>query len=634
MDPPGASLCRRMVLGVALERITLKLPPDFDQERHAAKLPALLEAKEKGKGWVVESIDPEKGTATMVRQSSVMTVRETTGEEGRAPAFEIRLPVGTKPADGDRVAARQADAHPGYHLVKFEPHIGKAVLARLTDDELRCRGAIANALGVKPWEVQVQARPDGGFAAQLPGAYAPSKHDTKLQEVAESIVGRFGWFITVDPRTLVAQILPSEPPTFPAVIPFPFDTIRPVSDFGRAGDRERFSLVLAEGLGAPGERNAPISMDLDDSTALLLVGLPGSGKSKAMQALVAQALVQGFRLAIINASDKKTDYAWAKPYVEANWWGCDDSGDSVAEALTVASLVDEEGKRMGALLVEHGVGKWQELPEAVKAANRPVLVVADELARLLSKPNLPAGLTKEAKSLPQFVEMAQNFLEAKLLTLKLAGLVAVHRAAGIREFYLSQRPSKTDGFPPELKTIIPHRVLLGPSPSEADLALAFRDPRRVRRVPVNVSNDPEASRGAGIAHLDGTEPVVIKGFFGTNEDYEQFLRRHLGPGDPSDDRVRPTDEQIARLVPRADGESLDEDEVEPITLGGELTPSGKPVSSLDPKFGPGPAAYGSDGKRLKGAAAAAHASAGSGNGPPCPSCDKPIQADGSCGCSW
>ncbi len=1161
---------------MALERITVPLPAGFDPSRHVPALPKVLSKLGKGEGWTVETFSMDDKTFTATRQTTVAEVKGR--DEKKNGALEVNLPIGTKPADGDKFAAKMADAYPGYHLVKFEPFVGKATLATLTENELRARGAVAVALSVKPWEVLVQARKDGGFSFQLPAGYVPSKHDTKLQEVAETAVGRFGWYFTVDPKTLVAQIIPSDPPTFPAAVPFPFDAVRPVKAFDKTGDEERFTLALALGLGQPGEKNVPVPMSLDGSNSVLIVGLPGAGKqsrfdslhpvpvskrfptgwarndelevgdllyapdgsvtriigfsdwheapnyrvtfsdgqavdvagthlwkassvvsrtmhrptqlarknarrqkvdlvaekasqlrslaaeigagtvgtltdiarlsgysdtslyqksdwfthlgtrafvpdpkskawsycmddlvqywcgkgmgrargtyhghqltpddldslrglwlsgrelvkhlvarganpsllegkkytrlfsvaatakarkerthalrevtlypvdevlftladhyesnapgrlpierivttaemaehlnysadkrsnwavrltdpidgpdldlpvdpyvlgvwlgdgsatsgnitsadietideivtsgyslrrvetkcesnsartyffdqlnpdlhrlygvkhsekmpkrippiylraskaqrlsllqglmdtdgsidasgscefgqgedhadlmtdaielmrslglkvvaptltktnyvrtggdrdgetamrlrttftttldvfrmkrkraqlptevrdtqnwlyvtnievsesarmrcvkvdhpehlyliegfipthnSVAVQSVVYQALVKGFRLAVINASAKATDYSWVKPYVQDHWWGSSDEGTSVAEALTVASLVDEEGNRLGELLNKHGVGKWQELPEAVKKANPPILVVADELAALLNKPTVPAGLTKEAKQLPQFVQMAQDYLESKLLTNKLNRLVAVHRAAGIRELYLSQRPSQTEGFPPSLKNLIPHRVLLGPSPSDSDIKMAFRDERRITRIPPNVAADEVASRGAGIAHLDGTDPVVMKGFYASTADFEKHLVRLFGPGNPSDARVRPTAAQIEKHVPRADGEAGLEDDPPPAPIrAGEKMPSGRPASELDPKFGP-VRSFDADGNVLKGAAAAAAGSkkvkdSAPTGGPACPDCGEPIQANGDCGC--
>ena len=560
--------------------VEFPLPPRFNPEKHGAALVAYL-AKNYGSEYAISSIDMAKGTARASRQVEIVEMKRS---EDNPEAIEVKLIAQyRKPSAGEQVAAKFEDQNPGFYLVRFEPHLGKAVLAKMTENEVRARGAIAGAIGCKPWDIAIRASRGGGYEFSLP-KYTPSAHDSKLAEVAESVVGRPGWYVEVDATKLRGKIIPSDPPTFPAIIPFPLNKVKPVTDFSKASDKDRFTLMLAEALGEAGRPNAPLEMSLDDTNSVLLVGLPGSGKSNAVQSIVCQALIKGYRLAVINTPAKKTDYHWAKPYVEDNWWGCDDSGTSVAEALTVATLVDEEGNRLGRLMEEHRVGKWQDLPEDVKRDNPPVFVVADELASLLNKPNIPGGLTKEAKELPQFVEMAQNYLEAKLLTLRLNSLVAVHRAAGLRELYLTQRPSKTEGFPPELKSLIPHRVLLGPTPSEADVGMAFRDARRVGRVPANVAVDPAASRGAGIAHLDGSEPAVIKGYFATSEDFQTLLKKHLGPGDPSDARVRPTAEQIDKHVPKAAGEDFD-DKPAVSAPAGERGPSGRSAAEIAASMG-------------------------------------------------
>jgi replicative DNA helicase len=323
----------------------------------------------------------------------------------------------------------------------------------------------------------------------------------------------------------------------------------------------------------------------------LVEGFIPTHNSVTVQSLVYQGLVKGidsglpgYRLAIIDTQAKRGDYRWAAPYVHDNWWGC----ESLAEALTVASLVDEEGTRVGDLINSHGVTKWQELPPEIRAANPPILVVADELAALLNMPNIPAGLTKEAKDLPQFQEMAQHFLESKLLTAKLNRLVAVHRANGVRVIYLTQRPSKTEGFPPELKSLIGHRVMLGPAPSPSDRIMAFRDEKKVPDIPPQITSDPLASVGCGLADLSGVAACVIKGFYAKSEVYEAELRKRLGAGDPSDARIRPTLAQITKAVPQIVAE-LDDDEIDTDTPG--FAVDGRDVADRD---------------EIKGAAKAAH----------------------------
>src|SRR4029079_4730507 len=132
-----------------------------------------------------------------------------------------RLARGTKPADGDRLAAKLAEQNPGHEMTALAPVLGPATLGRLDEATSRCRSAVAVALGVKPWSVRARPRTGGGFDLALPESYSPSRHHKKLAEVATPVVGRDGWYVDVDPRTLTASIIPGEPPTFPAVLPYP-----------------------------------------------------------------------------------------------------------------------------------------------------------------------------------------------------------------------------------------------------------------------------------------------------------------------------------------------------------------------------------------------------------------------------
>jgi len=85
------------------------------------------------------------------------------------------------------------------------------VLEKLPEDAIRCRGAVAVVLAVKPWQVQVARRKGGGFVLDLPTSYVPSRHDGKLTEVPENVVGRPSWYVDIDAKALAAQIIPASP---------------------------------------------------------------------------------------------------------------------------------------------------------------------------------------------------------------------------------------------------------------------------------------------------------------------------------------------------------------------------------------------------------------------------------------
>ena len=156
-----------------IERISVPVPAGFQQGKIVALTAKVCEKM--GEGWAFESLLLDDGKVTFTRETAMLEVHE-----GEKSAKKLRLPSGTKPSDGDKIAARMEDANPGYVLVRFDPHLGEAIMSKMTDDELRCRGSVAVALAVKPWEVLVRERSDGGFDIVLPRTYVASRHDAKL----------------------------------------------------------------------------------------------------------------------------------------------------------------------------------------------------------------------------------------------------------------------------------------------------------------------------------------------------------------------------------------------------------------------------------------------------------------------
>lgn len=605
-----------MFAGVALERIEVKLPAGFDPQRHAKALPVAV-AKTRGEGWELESVSLERGLATLVRQAAVMQV-EAAGDgtdDGSPEAFEIKLPHGTRPTDGDKVAARQADAHPGYHLARFEPHIGRAILARMSDAELRCRFAVANALGVKPWDVMVRARPDGGFTLQLPPSYVPSRHDVKLQEVAESVVGRLGWYVQVDARSLVAQVIPSDPPTFPELVPLD------LKHLGEDPMRTPFGLKLPR----PGQTaTEPIGIDWKAQPFAIVAGLPGSGKTVTLCNIIADHLAAGGDLVLVDDRAKSLDFAWAKPFVRDGGWGC----DGLREAVTSLALMHAEGQRRAVWMAEHGYVNWLDIPE--KERFTPVLAVVDEVSALLIGEKLPAGVDKKNPDVVEIIE--ENRLRFKLQR-RITKIIAEQRFVGMRMVLSTQVTNASTGLPPSLKALIGHRLLQGTNPSRTQRQQAFNVESNVPYVPENLRGGGIISKGVGAAELEAQAPAIYKGYFATTEALAAELRRR---GVPETTRPEPTTAQMDEHCPTTDIDNAEEDAL----FGAERLPSGKPISSLDPRFGPVTPALDENGKRLRGAAAAAHASKHITDTAPlttrlrsCPSCGQPIQPDKMCGCA-
>ena len=154
-------------------------------------------------------------------------------------------------------------------------------LSTLTHAEARCRGAVAVAVGVKPWDVQVRARRGGGFDLELPKTYVPSKHDSKLEEVAVGVVGQHGWYVQTNAAKLTASIVPGEPPSFPSKLPYPIDDL---------GNSDPTKMLIGRALSERADKDGhDVFVDFDAAPHIQLSGTSGSGKSVLLSHLALTA---------------------------------------------------------------------------------------------------------------------------------------------------------------------------------------------------------------------------------------------------------------------------------------------------------------------------------------------------------
>ncbi|MEH0110699.1 cell division protein FtsK [Tersicoccus sp. MR15.9] len=521
------------------ERARIKLPAGFDPSVHGTKAErsVLVKATETyGEGFELESYEEtvlEDGTpgwaAVVTRHAAVLSVRDSKSTKTK----EVRLPKSVKPSDGEKQAAKLADQHgDGWEMTRFEPFLGKAVLTKLTDDEARCRGAVAVALGVKPWDVQVSSRRDGGFDLELPRTYQPSKHESKLEDVATTVVGRDGWYVKADAKALRASLIPSDPPTFPEGIPFPL---------GRLGkghlDRTPFGMTLP----APGEElGEEISLDWTASAWCLLAGTPGSGKTVALSAIIADALSNGSALAIVDDVSKAIDFQWAKPFCRAGGWGC----DSLEAGVATLGLIREEGARRARHLKELGINNWLDMPAGKRF--QPILVIIDEVSALVVPDPVPKGIPKDH---PLFMEIAERNLARAMIQSYMRKIIAELRFVGVRMVISTQATNANTGVDPGLRTLIGHKILQGVNPSRAARSQIFADETAVLGVPENVKAGGKRAKGVGVAALEAVSPAVYKSYFATTDDYQRALRR-LGVAER--ESAAPTSAEIERHLPTLD----------------------------------------------------------------------------------
>ena len=546
--------------------LPVSLPEGFDPERDQGSLEARVQQL-RGEQWTLASIDVEAGKAYFVISDTVTTIVERGGRKG------ARLPADVRPSDGAKQATLLAEVfnlrYPGqgWVMTEFDPYLHQAVMERLDADELRAREALATALGVRPWEVQVH-KVDAGFDVHLPASYAPSRHDVRIDEAVTAAIGRPGWYFTVDAQALTMQVRAGALPTFPAVVPYPFDA--PIGD--------TWSIPLGTALGSGGNPNHELMAGFSDVPGLLSTGTAGSGKSVGVNALITGALLRGWELVVVDAPHKAVDFLWCKDFCRPGGWGC----DSKEQALTALDLVYEHGQKIARLLKKHEAQKVGDLPERLRPA--PVLIVVDEATALFMLEPVPKGIPKDH---PLVVDALNKNVVTQTLIKRVSTIPAEMRFAGLRIIVSTQMAQAKTGFDGPLKANLAHRVLWGANPSESARGFALSNPRDVPHVPEWVRADEAAARGTGVAEMEGLTPAVIKGYFATTSQLREHL---LAAGVPCCPHPEPTAAQIAAHTP-----SLDD------TAGPSQTPE---LVRLEAEGGFGD--LGGHPDELKGTARAAH----------------------------
>ena len=467
--------------------------PGFDphNDAHVAAVEAKL-SDEAGTGFRVVGFDPETQTVTFERTRAVT---EVAAEKGTTRLI-ASLRTGAKPSDGEREAIRLENQNPGYTMTRFEPHLSHAVLEKLPEDAIRCRGAVAVSLAVKPWQVQVARRRGGGFILELPTSYVPSRHDGKLTEVAENVIGQPGWYVDIDAKALTAQIIPAQPPTFPAMIPYPFD--RDIPTFTSPADTAWTQAPLGCALGRPGDDTGPeFRLDLASASHTLLQGLPMSGKSVNINAFAYWMLQAGAELAIVDTPDKAVDFEWIRPYVRDGGWGC----ESYEAMVATCGMVYAEGKRRAAVLKRRGINNWFSIRD--DPSFRPIVLIADEYTGLMTPERVPKALPKdhpmrvEAEATNGFKDMVATFIQKIALEM---------RFVGVHVFVSTQLGNTKTGVSTALKAACGNRFLMGPNVSDNQRANAFSAPDSVAEVPENVEDHRRGVQGRRVSPRPKASP--------------------------------------------------------------------------------------------------------------------------------
>jgi hypothetical protein len=279
----------------------------------------------------------------------------------------------------------------------------------------------------------------------------------------------------------------------------------------------------------------------------------GSGKGILISSIITGCLLRNWEIAIVDATKGAVDFEFARPYCRDAGWGC----ESEAEGLATCKLIYEEGQRRKALVKQHKVSKWTELPESLGL--RPILLVLDEVSGAFTAKPTPKGVPKDHPMVAEAIMV--NLIRAEMLDIatriaKELRFVGIYSAQATQKWLASITGNST-----ELKSNLGAKILLGPNVTNGDRLVGLADADSVPEVPGYIASDTEMSRGTGVYEFDGSPPGVLKGYFATQARFTEILE---AAGVPRyDDERRPSVADVARLCP-----TLPDDDDRPARGGG------------------------------------------------------------------
>lgn len=539
---------------MSIQTLELSPGPGFDpnNSQHVAQIfQKVVEAEKRKSGasdvvdemgdnrsdWKVMAYDAKTNKLTIYRQAAVTQI-----DEERRGVRTVSIPAGTKATEAEGIAARLQEMHPGYYLSEFNPHLGKAQLTKMNLDEVRVREAIGTAIGAKPWDLKVKGSRANGYQVRLPSTYMSSKHDEKIQEVAETIAGEFGWYWEADPVALKGNIVPSVPPTFPPSIPYPMHLL-PKPTPGEVNP-----IPFGESLATRGdEENETIWLRLEDAPHSQIGGTSGSGKSVTLNSIVAGALAAGAELVVIDVPAKAVDYELWRPFVRKGGWGC----ESFEENAVVLQELYNEGQRRAEVFKRYGAKKLTELPPDILATMPPVLVVCDEVTGLFAPANEkpPRGLASDH---PLVIEAESKATASALIQSYIQKIAAELRFVGFKLILATQVASTATGIGTALRTNLGNKMLLGARATDGNRKLILADVSSAPEVPKHIQQaEGLIPKGVGVSELEAQRPSIFKSYYASEKDFIRELNKRGITGLPLGklDSTRPDPVKVKEAFP-------------------------------------------------------------------------------------
>jgi hypothetical protein len=466
-----------------------------------------------------EASDAELDYIDAERHVAVLVDRSVASVEDNGDRKVVKLAASQcTPSAAAKVQANYESSLPGFKMTEFRPYEGKAIFERLSPEQTTARGFLTAAMGLKPWEAKVEPAKDGGWHCTLDSSiiYTSDKYDSKVQSACLQI-GRPGWYFDADAREGTIDIHPGEPPTFLPVHPFPLDGLGSPEQFSRTP----FGVLLPKAGGLDYET---ASVDWKESSFLLIGGEGGSGKSVAINNILAGLVAQKPLLSIIDLSNKATDYYWLRPWVTPGHWGC----ESVQQSAGVLNLLieDVEHGERAKVWKENAWQNWYSIPDWAKAKYPRHVVVVDEFSSLVDAAIMVKSIPNPEKVPPAIFEQQYNGQAEYDIKMKALRILRTARAQGYILILASQTVNDRSGLGPTTRDLFGHRMVQGANPSSAILA-TFHDQHDMPEIPVYI-RDGGVSKGVGRAELSGQRGRVYKTYWAGRDgmsDVEVFGRR-------------------------------------------------------------------------------------------------------------
>lgn len=451
-------------------------------------------------GYELESIDQDNHLITLSRRNTIAGIQK------KGDRKLIRLPDAMcNPGKGKLVCATFEPQNDGWYVTEFNPYQGEAYMERLDQQQLTCRAILAKALKLDPWDLKVTHTPEGGWHVTLaPGIIYSTDQDNALnQAVTTNGVGHPGWYANPDPATNTIIIHPGQLPTFQPTYPYPWNRLGQKNGLLHA----TFAVKLPD---HGGQTATPLELNWKESSFLLVGGEGGTGKSVAINDLIANEISQGVNLAIIDTPNKAGDYYWLRPWVTPGYWGCD---SDIQAAGVINRLIHdiEHGERAQAWK-ENGWQSWYDIPQWAKDKYPIFVILIDEYSTLVDGAMPVRSMPNPDKTLPPICEQTYHGYAKQTIKQNVTRLLRTARAQGYRLILISQTISERSGLGPTIRDLFGHRIVMGPNPSKSLVEGTFHDPANMPDVPANLYDD-KVTKGVGRSELAGDRARIFKTYW-------------------------------------------------------------------------------------------------------------------------